>query len=60
MTKRNIQNWEQRLVDMLRDSLLEKAYAKIGDGDLSRYASEVADRKRDPYSVVEEIIGKIG
>jgi LAO/AO transport system kinase len=60
MTKRNIQNWEQRLVDMLRDSLLEKAYAKIGDGDLSRYASELADRKRDPYSVVEEIIGKIG
>ena len=56
MTKRSIQNWEQRLVDMLRDSLLEKAYGKIGEGSLSRYAAEIAERKRDPYSVVEEII----
>jgi len=56
MTKRSIQNWEQRLVDMLRDSLLEKAFAKIGDRNLSRYAAEVAGRKRDPYSVVEEIM----
>ena len=57
MTERSIQNWELRLVDMLRDSLLEKAYAKIGDENLARYAAEVAGRKRDPYSVVEEIIG---
>ncbi len=56
MTKRSIQNWEQRLVDMLRDSLLEKAYGKIGEGSLSRYAAEIAERKRDPYSIVEEII----
>ena len=57
LTKRNIQNWEHRLLDMLRDSLLEKAYAKIGDGNLARFAAEVARRKRDPYSIVEEIIG---
>jgi LAO/AO transport system kinase len=57
MAKRKIQNWEQRLVDMLRDSLLEKAYAKIGDGNLARYAAEIVERKRDPYSIVEEIIG---
>jgi LAO/AO transport system kinase len=56
MTKRSIQNWEKRLVDMLRDSLLEKAFAKIGDRNLSRYAAEVAGRRRDPYSVVEEIM----
>ncbi len=60
MSKHGIQNWEQRLIDMLRDSLLEKAYGKIGDGILSRYAAEVAERKRDPYSVVEEIIGGLG
>jgi LAO/AO transport system kinase len=56
MATRSVKNWEQRLVDMLRDSLLEKAYLKIGNENLSRYAAEVAGRKRDPYSVVEEIM----
>jgi LAO/AO transport system kinase len=56
--KRNIQNWEQRLLEMLRDSSFEKAYQKIGEGKLSHYAAEVVERKRDPYSVIEEIIGK--
>jgi LAO/AO transport system kinase len=56
MATRSVKNWEQRLVDMLRDSLLEKAYLKIGNENLSRYAAEVAGRKRDPYSVVEEIV----
>jgi LAO/AO transport system kinase len=53
-----IQNWETRLLDMLRDTLLEKARAAISDGDLSRMAAEIAEHKRDPYSVVEEIARK--
>jgi LAO/AO transport system kinase len=55
---RRIQNWETRLLDMLRDTLLEKARAAISDGDLSRMAAEIAEHKRDPYSVVEEIARK--
>jgi LAO/AO transport system kinase len=55
---RRIQNWETRLLDMLRDALLEKARAAISDGDLSRMAAEIAEHKRDPYSVVEEIARK--
>jgi hypothetical protein len=43
---------------MLRDSLLEKARAAISHDDLARYASEIAEHKRDPYSVIEEIAGK--
>jgi hypothetical protein len=43
---------------MLRDALLEKARAAISDGDLSRMAAEIAEHKRDPYSVVEEIARK--
>jgi len=53
-----IQNWETRLLEMLRDTLLEKARASISDGDLSRLASEIAEHKRDPYSVIEEIAKK--
>jgi hypothetical protein len=27
----------------------------MSDGDLARFASEIAEHKRDPYSVIEEI-----
>jgi LAO/AO transport system kinase len=55
--QRKIQNWEQRLVEMLRDSLMEKAYRSVGEGKLSHYAAEIVKRERDPYSVMEEIVG---
>jgi LAO/AO transport system kinase len=58
--KQNVQNWKQRLVEMLRDSLLEMARERMEEGDLSRYATEIAEHKRDPYTVVEEIVGKLG
>jgi LAO/AO transport system kinase len=50
------ENWQQRLVEMLRDSMLEKARGLMEDGRLERYASEIAGHKRDPYSLVEEIV----
>jgi LAO/AO transport system kinase len=55
---RSVENWRERLVEMLRDTLLEKARAQFGDGNLARLAAEVAEHKRDPYSVVEEIAAK--
>jgi len=45
---------------MLRDVMLEKARAQLGDGKLAKLASEVADHKRDPYTLVEEIAAKAG
>ena len=41
---------------MLRDAMLEKARAKMDGESLSRYAAEIAEHKRDPYSLVEEIL----
>ncbi len=58
--KRNIQNWQERLIEMLRDALLEKARQQVGDGNVARYAAEVAEHKRDPYTLVEEIVSKMG
>jgi len=55
-----IQNWRERLIEMLRDSLLEMAREGIGQGDLSRYAAEIAEHKRDPYTLVEELAGNLG
>jgi GTPase len=57
--KKNVENWQERLVEMLRDAMLEKARARMetGGGSLERYAAEIAEHKRDPYSLVEEIVG---
>ena len=54
--KKNVENWQERLVEMVRDAMLEKARGQIGDGRLERYAAEIAEHKRDPYSLVEEIV----
>jgi LAO/AO transport system kinase len=58
--KRNIENWRERLVEMLRDAMLERARAQLGDGQAERLAAEVAEHKRDPYSLVEDIVRKAG
>jgi LAO/AO transport system kinase len=59
LVKKRTQNWETRLLEMLRDTLLEKARGAMSDGDLSRWAAEVAENKRDPYSVIEEVAQKV-
>jgi LAO/AO transport system kinase len=56
--KKSVENWQERLVEMLRDAMLEKARAQLGDGNLNRLAVEVAEHKRDPYTLVEEIAAK--
>jgi LAO/AO transport system kinase len=58
--KRSVGNWQERLVEMLRDVLLEKARAQLADGNLARLAAEVAEHKRDPYTLIEEIATKAG
>jgi LAO/AO transport system kinase len=60
LLKRNVYNWQERLVEMLRDALLQVARNQIQNGDLERYASEVAEHKRDPYSLVEGIVSRLG
>jgi LAO/AO transport system kinase len=57
--QRNIHNWRERLVEMLRDSLLDRARAQLSDHDIEQLAKQVAEHKRDPYSLVEEIAGRV-
>ena len=59
LLQRRKHNWETRLLEMLRDTLLERARAAMSDSELSRFATEVAENKRDPYSVVEEIAARL-
>lgn len=56
--KKNVENWQERLIEMLRDAMLEKARAQLGDGKVANLAREIVEHKRDPYTLVEEIAGK--
>jgi len=58
--KKSVENWQERLVEMLRDAMLEKARAHLGNGNVALLAAEVAEHKRDPYTLVEEIAAEVG
>src|SRR5581483_1596599 len=48
--QKKLQNWRDRLVEMLRDTLLERVM-KEQNGRLEKYAEEIAEHKRDPYTL---------
>jgi LAO/AO transport system kinase len=52
---------EHRIVELLRDRLLRVALEKsVSQAELRAMAESVADRRRDPYSVVDEIMTRLG
>lgn len=56
---REISLWKERLLNLLREQLVRRALAHMAsDLMLDRLAAEVAERKRDPYSAVNEILEK--
>ena len=59
LSGRRTRNWETRLIEMLRDRLLEQVRSSVSDREFTRYAAEIARHTRDPYSVVEAIIGDL-
>ncbi len=58
---RRVANWRKRITEMLRDALFERVVKEyLGNGEADRIAVEVAEHKRDPYSVVEQIVAELG
>jgi len=54
--RRAIARW--RILELLREQLLERTLGRDSVSEtLDRMADEVASRRRDPYSAVEEIVG---
>ena len=52
---------ETRIREILRDRLLRLALdGAVSQSELSEMSRLVAERRRDPYSVVDEIIGRMG
>ncbi|MBI2677931.1 MAG: methylmalonyl Co-A mutase-associated GTPase MeaB [Candidatus Koribacter versatilis] len=57
VTKKRAENWRERLLEMLREALMERLLREqLNDGQLGEYAAQVAEHKRDPYALVEEIV----
>lgn len=58
--ERRVSVAENRLVEMLRERLLRRVLNEaLAPGELQELAAAVAARRRDPYSVVEEIGNKV-
>ena len=52
---------EYRILELLREKLLKVAMTRgVTENELREMAMAVADRLRDPYSVVDEIIARLG
>ena len=59
--KKHLQHWEKRLVELLESRLLERVLGnKDGEARLQALAGEVADRKKDPFTAVSELLKDSG
>lgn len=58
---REIALWRERLLNLLRERLTQRAIEGLPGGDyLDSLAGDVAARKKDPYAAVNEIIERAG
>jgi LAO/AO transport system kinase len=58
--QRRIANWRNRLREMLRDEVLRRLVQRAFSEDaVGQYAAQVAGHERDPYSLIDEIVGKL-
>ena len=58
--ERRIANWRNRLREMLRDEVLRRiVHDAFSEDAVEHYAVQVAGHERDPYSLIDEIVGKL-
>ena len=56
-SRRHVEHWKNRLVEMLESRLLEKVLGgRNGEARLQELAAAVAARKKDPFSAVSELL----
>ena len=59
--KKHIEHWKNRLIEMLESRLLEKVLGGArGEARLNELAAAVAERKKDPFTAVTEILKESG
>jgi LAO/AO transport system kinase len=59
--RKHVEHWKQRLIEMAESRLMQKVLGS-GEGEvkLAALAGEVADRKKDPFAAVTEILNQSG
>ncbi len=59
--RKHVEHWKQRLIELVESRLLQKALGGSGgEARLTALAAEVADRKKDPFAAVNEILAQSG
>jgi LAO/AO transport system kinase len=59
--KKHIEHWQNRLIEMLESRLLERVLGGAqGEQKLRALATAVAERKKDPFTAVSEILRESG
>jgi len=59
--KKHLEHWKNRLMDLLESRLLERVLGgKGGEARISALAAEVAERKKDPFTAVNELLKGTG
>ncbi|HMD83493.1 MAG TPA: methylmalonyl Co-A mutase-associated GTPase MeaB [Terriglobia bacterium] len=59
-TRRRKEHWRSRLLDLLRQTLFERAVAApLLDGSLDRQVADLLSHQKDPHQIVEEIIAAL-
>jgi LAO/AO transport system kinase len=59
--KKHIEHWKHRLIELLESRLLERVLdGKEGEARLRHFAAAVAERKKDPFSAVSELLKRSG
>ncbi len=58
---KKIEHWKQRLIELLEARLLDRVLGSPqGEKTLHALAEEVAERKKDPYAAVSELLARAG
>jgi LAO/AO transport system kinase len=55
--ERQREQWRARLLELLRQSLFDKAVSDLPSGTIEARVEDILVHRRDPHSVVEELIG---
>ena len=59
--RKHAEHWKNRLVELLESRLIERALGGSGgEARLTELAEEVAERKKDPFTAVNEILKRSG
>ena len=59
--RKHVEHWKLRLIELLESRLLQRALGDSGGQEkLTKLAQEVADRKKDPFAAVNEILAGSG